>query len=128
LFETGAWQESAPYFEFSAKKRPKFPDAQYSLAAVYARIKRVPEAIALLQEVIQQNPEHFRANLLLGRIFTLQHRSGEALPYLKQAVLSAPGNFEAHAFLADAYEQQGNAQAAASERSRAAALKRDVKP
>src|SRR5262249_51636458 len=63
LFETGAWQESAPYFEFVAKKRPKFPDAQFSLAAVYARIKRVPEAVDLLHTVLQLNPEHFRANL-----------------------------------------------------------------
>ena len=66
-----------------AKKRPKFADAQYSLASVYARVKRVPEAVDLLQQVIQLNPEHFRGNLLLGRIFTLQHRSDEALPYLE---------------------------------------------
>jgi predicted Zn-dependent protease len=89
---------------------------------VYARVKRVPEAVELLQQVIQLNPEHFRANLLLGRIFTLHHRSEEALPYLKQAVVSEPNNFEAHAFLADDYEQQGNAQAAASERNRSEAL------
>jgi arylsulfatase A-like enzyme/thioredoxin-like negative regulator of GroEL len=128
LFETGDWQESVPYFEFVAKKRPQFPDAQYSLASVYARVQRVPEAVALLQQVIQLNPEHFRANLLLGRIFTLQHRSQEALPYLKQAVVSEPDNFEAHAFLADDYEQQGYSRAAARERSRAEALKRDSKP
>jgi cytochrome c-type biogenesis protein CcmH/NrfG len=82
----------------------------------------------LLQQVIQLSPEHFRANLLLGRIFTLQHRSEEALPYLKQAVVSEPGNFEAHAFLADAYEQQGSTGAAVTERNRAEALKRGVKP
>jgi arylsulfatase A-like enzyme/predicted Zn-dependent protease len=128
LFETGAWRESVPYFEFVAKKRPKFADAQYSLASVYARVQRVPEAVALLQQVLQLSPEHFRANLLLGRIFSLQHRPDDALPYLKQAVASQPTNFEGHAFLADAYEQQGNSQAAASERGRAAALKRDVKP
>jgi arylsulfatase A-like enzyme/predicted Zn-dependent protease len=128
LFETGSWQDSVPYFEFVAKKRPKFADAQYSLASVYARVQRVPEAVELLQQVIQLNPEHFHANLLLGRIFTLQHRSEEALPYLKQAVVSEPGNFEAHAFLADDYEQLGNVQAAASERSRAQTLRRDSKP
>jgi arylsulfatase A-like enzyme/Tfp pilus assembly protein PilF len=128
LFETGAWQESAQYFEFVAKKRPKFPDAQYSLAAVYARIKRVPEAIELLRQVIQQNPEHFRANLLLGRIFTLQHRPEEALPYLKQAVVSEPRNSEAHTFLADAYEQHGDSQAAALERNRADVLQRNREP
>jgi choline-sulfatase len=128
LFEAGSWQDSVPYFEFVYKKRPKFVDAQYSLASVYARVQRVPEAVELLQQVIQQSPEHFRANLLLGRIFTLQHRPEEALPYLKQAVVAEPDNFEAHAFLGDDYEQLGNVQAAASERSRAQALKRDSKP
>ena len=77
---------------------------------------------------LRANPPRFRANLLLGRIYTLQHRSDEALPYLKQATLSEPNNFEAHAFLADAYEQQGNTQAAGSERNRAEALKRGIKP
>jgi arylsulfatase A-like enzyme/thioredoxin-like negative regulator of GroEL len=123
LYETGAWRESAPYFEFVAKKRPKFPDAQYSLASVYARIQRVPDAIELLQGVLQQQPDHFRANLLLGRIYTLQQRADEAVPYLKQAVASESDNFEAHSFLADAYNQVGNSEGAASERARAEALK-----
>jgi tetratricopeptide (TPR) repeat protein len=99
LYETGAWKESAPYFEFVAKKRPKFPDAQYSLASVYARIQRVPEAIELLLEVLKQDPDHFRANLLWGRIYTLQQRANEAVPYLTQAVGSEPRNAEAHSFL-----------------------------
>ena len=81
LYESGAWQESTPYFEFVAKRRKNFPDAQYSLAAVYARVQRVPEAVELLQAVLKISPEHFRANLLLGRILTLQQRADEALTY-----------------------------------------------
>src|SRR5207244_1968727 len=82
-------------FRISARS---FPTRKYSLASVYARIQRVPEAVELLQKVLQQEPEHFHANLLLGRIYTLQQRGDEALPYLKQAVTSEPGNSEAHAF------------------------------
>ena len=125
LYENGAWKESAPYFEFVVEKRPKnLPDAQYSLASVYARIQRVPEAVELLRKVLQANPEHFNANLLLGRILTLQQQADKAVPYLKQAVASGPGNFEAHAFLADAYDQVGDAQAAQAERARAEELQR----
>lgn len=127
LYETGAWTDSAPYFEFVAKKRPKWPDAQYSLASVYARIKRVPEAVELLHTVLEISPQHFHANLLLGRILTLQDRADEALPYLKQAASSEPDNFEPHAFLADAYEQLGDSQAATTERDRAESLKRTSK-
>jgi arylsulfatase A-like enzyme/predicted Zn-dependent protease len=128
LFETGAWQDSVPFFEFVAKKRPKWPDAQYSLASVYARTQHVPEAVELLLAVLQLNPQHFRANLLLGRILTLQHRCGEALPYLHSAESSEPDNFEPHAFLADALDELGESQSAATERARAEALKQRAKP
>jgi arylsulfatase A-like enzyme/cytochrome c-type biogenesis protein CcmH/NrfG len=128
LFETGAWQDSVPHFEFVAKKRPKWPDAQYSLAAVYARTQHVPEAVDLLHTVLELNPRHFRANLLLGRILTLQHHPAEAQPYLKTAADLEPDNFEPHAFLADALDELGDSPNAASERERAQALKKDVKP
>jgi arylsulfatase A-like enzyme/Flp pilus assembly protein TadD len=128
LYETGAWRDSLPFFEFVAKKRPKWPDAQYSLASVYARTQHVPEAVELLLAVVQLNPQHFRANLLLGRILTLQHHSGEALPYLRQAESSEPDNFEPHAFLADAWDELGDSQSAATERARAEALRRRGKP
>ena len=128
LFETGAWQESTLHFEFVAKKRPKWPDAQYSLAAVYARTQHVPEAVDLLHTVLELNREHFRANLLLGRILTLEHFPDQALPYLNRAIKSEPGNFEAHAFLGDAYEQLGSHQAAKAEHDQAESLKQRVKP
>ncbi len=119
LFETGAWQESAPYFETAARKRPKWVDAQYSLASVYARIKRVPEAVELLQKVLQLSPDHFRANLLLGRIRFLQGDPASAVPALEKAVEVAPASAEAHSFLADAYSQLGKDADAARERERA---------
>ena len=128
LFETGAWRDSSPYFEFVAKKRPKWPDAQYSLASIYARTQHVPEAVDLLETVLQLNPHHFRGNLLLGRILTLQHHPHEALPYLQQAESSEPTNFEPHAFLADALDELGDSQSAATERARAEALQQRGKP
>jgi choline-sulfatase len=128
LYESGAWRDSVPFFEFVAKKRPKWPDAQYSLASVYARTQHVPEAVELLLAVLELDPQHFRANLLLGRILTLQHRSGEALPYLNHAESAEPENFEPHAFLADALEELGESQRAAAERARAEALKQRATP
>ncbi len=107
LFETGSIEESAPHFEFVAKKNPKWADAQYSLASVYARIKRVPEALDLLQVALQSNPQHFRANLLLGRILTLQSLAGDGVGFLEAAVKAQPGSGEAHSFLADAYQRLG---------------------
>lgn len=128
LYETGAWRDSVPYFEFVAKKRPKWPDAQYSLASVYARTQHVPEAVDLLHTVLELSPQHFRANLLLGRILTLQHRPAEGIPYLKQAAASEPDNFEPHAFLADALDELGETPTADAERARAQALGQSAKP
>ena len=123
LFETGAWKESAPCFEFVSNKRPNFPDAQYSLAAVYARIQRVPEAMDLLEKVLQASPDHFRANLLRGRILSLENFPDQALPNLQKAVEIQPASDEAHAFLADAYAQLGRQQDATREREEAARLR-----
>ncbi len=122
LYDSGAWKDSAPYFEFVARKRPKWPDAQFSLASVYARIDRVPEAVDLLGKVLELNPDHFRGNLLLGRIRTLQGAPADGLPYLEKAVKLAPGSREAHLFLADAYEKLGRPQDAQRERGVAKAL------
>lgn len=124
LYETGAWQESAPHFEFVAKKNPKMADAQYSLASVYARTKRVPEAVDLLRNVLAQNPQHFRANLLLGRILTLQDQPQAALPYLEAATQAEADSSEAYAFLADAFLRAGRPEDAQRARRRAQSLGR----
>jgi arylsulfatase A-like enzyme/Flp pilus assembly protein TadD len=107
LYNTGAWSESALYFASVAKQRPTWPDPQYSLASVYARIKRVSEAVDLLHTVLELSPRHFRANLLLGRILTLEGKAQQGLPNLRTAVTVEPHSKEAHLFLADAYGQLG---------------------
>jgi arylsulfatase A-like enzyme/Flp pilus assembly protein TadD len=126
LYETGAWQESAPHFEFVAQKNSKMPDAQYSLASVYARIKRVPEALELLHNVIRLNPQHFRANLLLGRILTLQDQATEAVPYLETAAKVEADSGEAHSFLADAYTRAGRIEEAERERALSRSLQHGI--
>jgi len=45
LFETGDWKAAAPEFEAAAARAPRWADAHFSLAAVYARINRVPDAM-----------------------------------------------------------------------------------
>jgi predicted Zn-dependent protease len=66
------------------------------------------------------DPAHYRANLLRGRILSLQHKAAEAVPNLKKAVEVQPDSREAHLFLADAYDQLGESAKAAEERARAA--------
>jgi cytochrome c-type biogenesis protein CcmH/NrfG len=82
----------------------------------------VPEAVELLQQVIQLNPEHFRANLLLGRILFLQGNPLGALTNLERASQVQPDSREAHLFLADAYTQLGRIADAQNERAAAQKL------
>jgi len=119
LFETGDWKGAAPEFEAAVTRAPKWADAQFSLASVYARTDRVPEAIEHLDICLSLDPAHYRANLLRGRILSLQHKAAEAVPNLKKAVEAQPDSREAHLFLADAYDQLGDSAEAAEERARA---------
>ena len=64
LFETGDWKGAAPEFEAAAARAPRWADAHFSLAAVYARIDRVPEAMTELDTTLSLSPDHYRANLL----------------------------------------------------------------
>jgi tetratricopeptide (TPR) repeat protein len=120
LFETGDWKNAATHFEAAVAKAPKWADAQFSLASVYARTDRVSEAMEHLDLCLALDPAHYRANLLRGRILSLQHHAEDALPNLQKAAEVQPDSREAHLFLADAYDQLGQPAKAAEERARVA--------
>jgi arylsulfatase A-like enzyme/Flp pilus assembly protein TadD len=119
LFETGDWKGAAPQFEAAVVRAPKWADAQFSLAAVYARIDRVPEAMEHLDTCLGLSPDHYRANLLRGRLLSLLGKPLEALPNLQKAASVEPDSREAHLFLADAYAQLGRSADEKIERARA---------
>jgi arylsulfatase A-like enzyme/Tfp pilus assembly protein PilF len=122
LFETGSWKDAAPQFEAAVAKAPRWADAHFSLAAVYARIDRVPEAMSELDTCLSLQPDHYRANLLRGRILSLQGNPSVALPNLEKAAMVQPDSREAHLFLADAYKQLGRLFDAEKERAAAQKL------
>ncbi len=122
LFETGDWKGAAPEFEAAAARAPRWADAHFSLAAVYARIDRVPDAMAELDTTLGISPDHYRANLLRGRILSLQGNPLGALDNLEKAAKVQPDSREAHLFLADAYQELGRTLDAQRERTTAATL------
>jgi tetratricopeptide (TPR) repeat protein len=123
LFDTGDLQGAAPEFEFAVAHAPRWADAHFSLAAVQARIDRVPEALTELNIALDLNREHYRANLLRGRILSLQGRAIDALSNLEKAAQVEPRSVEAHQFLAEAYSQAGQPDAAQREQAAADNLK-----
>ena len=98
----------APHGDFAivAAKMPKWADARYSLGSVYARIDRVADATTELRAALALEPRHFRANLLLGRILTLQNQADAAIPLLRTAVEVDPKSTEAKAFLEEAIRKK----------------------
>jgi Tfp pilus assembly protein PilF len=128
LFDTGDLQGAAPEFEFAMEHAPRWADAHFSLASVYARIDRVPEAMTELTTALELNPAHYRANLLRGRILSLQGHADDALHNLEEAAQVEPRSVEAHVFLADAYGQVGRAPDEARERAAAERLKSEAQP
>jgi len=102
LYETGDLKTAAEQFAIVTSRMPKWADARYSYASVLARIDRVPGAVTELRAAIDLEPKHFRANLLLGRILTLQGDAEHAIPFLRTAVSVQPSNAEANQFLNDA--------------------------
>src|SRR5437879_11317499 len=122
LFETGDGKSAAPEFEAAVARAPRWADAHFSLAAVYARIDRVPEAMTELDTTLSLTPDHYRANLLRGRILSLQGNPAAAIANLQTAAQVQPDSREAHSFLADAYTQLGRTFEAQRERAAAQSL------
>jgi choline-sulfatase len=106
LYETGDLQGAARHLAIVAGKMAGWADARYSLGSVYARIDRVADATTELRAALALEPRHFRANLLLGRILTLQNKVDAAIPLLRTAVEVDPKSAEAKAFLDEALKRQ----------------------
>src|SRR5262249_36945839 len=119
LFETGDWKAAAPEFEAAVAGAARGADGHFLLGAVFARVDRVADAMAELDTTLQSNPDHYRANLLRGRILSLQGNALGALGNLQKAALVQPDSREAHLFLADAYQQLGRSGDAQAERAKA---------
>jgi predicted Zn-dependent protease len=98
------------------------------LAAIYARTDRLPEALANLDVTLQLDPDHYRANLLRGRILSLQGDSAGALPNLEKAAIVEPKSVEAHQFLSEAYAKLGQEENAAREQAAAQRLRSPATP
>ena len=128
LFETGDWKGAAPEFEAAVARAPRWADAHFSLASVYARIDRVPEAMTELDTTLELTPDHYRANLLRGRILSLQGNQAAAIVNLEIAAKVQPESREAHLFLAEAYEKVGRAVDAQRERAAAQSLPAPARP
>ncbi len=69
--------------------------------------KKFQEAIEVLKEATNTDPEFVEAHLLLGEIYTLLGKMGEKIEEWMKVLSIDPDNFEAHLNLGIAYSQKG---------------------
>jgi choline-sulfatase len=122
LAKTGQWDAALPEMQAAVKHKPTSVQFNYDLAAVDTRLKHIPDAVKEYEKVLELDPDHFQANLRYGRLLFLEGHVDAALAKLTRAAKVNPGSEEAHAFLADAYQQVGQADNAERERSKAVQL------
>ena len=60
-----------------------------------------------LETTLNLEPENYRANLVLGRVLTLNGKPVLALFYLKKAALLQPSAPDPHLFMADSFARLG---------------------
>jgi arylsulfatase A-like enzyme/Tfp pilus assembly protein PilF len=121
--ETKDWTAAAPEFEAAVASTPKSADMHFYLAVAYERTQKFPEAMRQFEDVLKFQPDHFRANLLLGRLLGMQGQAKAALPYLQKAARLQPASVEAHTFLANVYFELGENGKMQQERAEAQRLR-----
>ena len=67
LVKTGNWVEATPQFEAAVTQMKGSAMMHFYLALVYQRTSRGTEALTEFQDALRFDPDHFPANLLLGR-------------------------------------------------------------
>jgi len=116
MVKTGQWEAAVSPFEGAVTHAPNSAEMHFYLGAVYARLKRLPDAVHEFETALQIDPSHYQANLVYGHMLVLERQPEAALPKLRKAAEVKPESGEPHKYLADAYLQLG--QQANAERER----------
>jgi predicted O-linked N-acetylglucosamine transferase (SPINDLY family) len=81
---------SAAALELVLAQRPAWPDALFNYGCMLRKLRRLPEAEASFRRAIAQQPDHARANQMLGAVLLGQSRADEALEVYREARLKCP--------------------------------------
>lgn len=91
---------------------PRRSDAGLDRAAELIRAEQFEQALPVLAEVLQRNPQNADALNWLGYANRRLGRFDEAVGYYRQALAADPRHLGAREYLGEAYLEQGNVSAA----------------
>lgn len=94
----------------------RYPTLSLQLARAYIAIQRQPEALKVLEELLEHDPDDTDAQVLAGRLYFLAGNFAQAQKHLEQVLYHNPFHPEVHQILASIYEHQGNAEKTKTER------------
>jgi tetratricopeptide (TPR) repeat protein len=104
------WFEQAISYFRGAERLPGSYDASFDLAICYVETKQYPQAIEVLQRLVQSGPKVAEAINLLGEAYEKNNQIKEAIEALRQATLLFPEDEDNYVDLAslcinhDAYD------------------------
>jgi tetratricopeptide (TPR) repeat protein len=122
MAETEDWAGSAEQLEAAVAHAPDSDELRFDLATAYDHLDRVADATQAFQAALRLNPNHYRANLMLGRLIGMHGNPLSAVPYLQKAAQLQPLSPDAHKFLANVYTELGREGDAAREQAEAKRL------
>jgi arylsulfatase A-like enzyme len=122
LMETGDLARSSSELEKALAQAADSADIHFSLASVFEKMGRNLDAAKEYKATLRLDPQHFLANLMLGRMLGMSNDAANALPYLQAAVRLNPQSIDAHKFLANVYSELGQQEQASRERAAAERL------
>ncbi|MGA7077955.1 MAG: sulfatase-like hydrolase/transferase [Terriglobales bacterium] len=117
------FEGAATALEDAVKREPTMTQAHIQLVTVYANLNRGPDEIRECRIVLETVPEHYEANLNLGRFLAKSGDLEGAIRSLQKAAALRPAIPEPHVYLADVYSSLGRKAEAEHERSEAARLR-----
>ncbi|HEY4960687.1 MAG TPA: tetratricopeptide repeat protein, partial [Terriglobales bacterium] len=96
------------YPQLAQLANPQVIQAQQLANARRAMLQhRTDDAIAQLQEIIQQQPKEAEPRYLLGEAYLYQHKPDDAIAAFREALRLKPDYAEAEAALGSAYLDKG---------------------
>jgi Tfp pilus assembly protein PilF len=122
LAETNDWTGALPQLEAAVNRIPESDELHFDLATAYEHEGRLEDATHEFQSALRLNPEHYKANLMFGRLLGMHGDPGRALLYLQKAVKLQPESPDGHKFLANVYTELGQTENAQREQAEALRL------
>ena len=107
LLELGLFDQALPEFERLMREQPGVPDHRVRLARCLKMTNRAGEAVALLEGVLREWPDHGMALRTRGQFALADFEPAGAREWLARAATALPNDYQTQFLLYQALQQSG---------------------